>query len=109
MQRASSRPLIVVTSNNRAAETLHPIVQAFCELSGACSPPAVVKLPAYDVLPFENLSPHPEIQEERATALWKIVTGAASIVIVPLESAAMRLLPAEHYAGLARTVRRTDS
>ena len=26
--------------------------------------------------PFQNLSPHPEIQEERATALWKIATGS---------------------------------
>ena len=31
------------------------------------------------MLPFQNLSPHPEIQEERAVALWKIATGAASI------------------------------
>jgi transcription-repair coupling factor (superfamily II helicase) len=109
LQRAAGRPLIVITAGNRAAEAIFPVVQAFCELSGACSPQAVVKLPAYDVLPFENLSPHPEIQEERAAALWKIVTGAASIIIAPAESAAMRLRPAEHYAGLARTIRRTDS
>ncbi|HMF91485.1 MAG TPA: transcription-repair coupling factor [Candidatus Angelobacter sp.] len=109
LQRAAGRPLVIITANNRAAEAMFPVVQAFCELSGACSPQAVVKLPAYDVLPFENLSPHPEIQEERATALWKIVTGTASIVIAPAESAAMRLRPAEHYAGLARTIRRTDS
>jgi transcription-repair coupling factor (superfamily II helicase) len=109
LQRAAGRPLIVITASNRAAEAMFPVVQAFSELSGACSPQAVVKLPAYDVLPFENLSPHPEIQEERASALWKIVTGAASVVITPMESAAMRLRAAEHYAGLARTVRRTDS
>jgi len=109
LQRAAGRPLIIVVANNRAAEALFPVVQAFCELSGACSPGTVVKLPAYDVLPFENLSPHPEIQEERATALWKIVTGGASIVIAPVESAAMRLRSAEDYAGLARTIRRTDS
>ncbi|HEY6305755.1 MAG TPA: transcription-repair coupling factor, partial [Candidatus Angelobacter sp.] len=72
LQRAAGGPLIVVTANNRSAEALFPMIQAFCELTGACSPQAVVKLPAYDVLPFENLSPHPEIQEERATALWKI-------------------------------------
>ncbi|MGH9571302.1 MAG: CarD family transcriptional regulator, partial [Candidatus Angelobacter sp.] len=51
----------------------------------------------------------PEIQEERATALWKIVSGAASIVIAPMEATAMRLRPAEHYASLARTIRRTDT
>jgi transcription-repair coupling factor (superfamily II helicase) len=109
LQHASGGPLIVVTANNRAAEALFPVVQAFCELTGACGPQAVVKLPAYDVLPFENLSPHPEIQEERATALWKISAGAASIVIAPMEATAMRLRSAEHYAGLARIIRRTDT
>jgi transcription-repair coupling factor (superfamily II helicase) len=109
LHRAAAAPLIMVVANNRAAEALFPVVQAFCELTGACNPQAVVKLPAYDILPFENLSPHPEIQEERATALWKIVSGAASIVIVPVTAAVMRLRPAEHYAALARVVRRHDS
>jgi transcription-repair coupling factor (superfamily II helicase) len=109
LHRAATAPLIVVVANNRAAEALFPVVQAFCELTGACTPQSVVKLPAHDVLPFENLSPHPEIQEERATALWKIVTGAASIVITPLEAAVMRLQGPEHYAGLARVIHRSDS
>ena len=109
LQRAAAAPVIAVVRDNRAAEALFPVVQAFCELTGACSPQAVVKLPAYDVLPFENLSPHPEIQEERATALWKMVSGAASIVIAPAEATAMHLRAMEHYAGLARVVRRADS
>jgi transcription-repair coupling factor (superfamily II helicase) len=109
LQRAAGGPLIVVTANNRAAEALFPVVQAFCELTGACSPHAVVKLPAYDVLPFENLSPHPEIQEERATTLWKIAAGTASIVITPVEAAMLRLRSTEHYAELARVIRRGDA
>jgi transcription-repair coupling factor (superfamily II helicase) len=108
LQRVSGKPLILITANNRSAENIFSVVQAFCELSGACSPQAVVKLPAYDVSPFENMSPHPEIQEERATALWKISTGAAKIIITPMEATAMRLRSAEHYVGLARTIRRTD-
>ena len=108
LSRAAGRPLIIISAVNRAAEALFAQVQAFSELTGACNPQAVVKLPAYDVLPFENMSPHPEIQEERATALWKIATGAASIVIAPMEATAMRLRPAEHYASLSRTIRRND-
>jgi len=108
LQRAAGVPLILIVPDNRAAEAIFPVIQSFCELTAACSPHAVVKLPAYDVLPFENMSPHPDIQEERATTLWKISTGAASIVIVPLDATAMRLRTAEHYAGLARIVRRAD-
>ena len=69
LHRAISRPLIVVVANNRAAEEMLPVLQSFCELTGAASPDSVVYLPARDVLPFENLSPHPEIQEARAKAL----------------------------------------
>jgi len=109
LQRASGVPLILIVPDNRAAEAILPVVQSFCELTGACAPQSVVKLSAYDVLPFENMSPHPEIQEERATALWKIATGAVSMVITPLAAAAMRLRPADHYSALARVVCRTET
>ncbi|HKT26463.1 MAG TPA: transcription-repair coupling factor [Terriglobales bacterium] len=106
---AAGAPLIVVVESNRAAEDVLPIVQSMAELTGAVNPRQILKLPAHDVLPFENLSPHPEIQEERATVLWKIATGATSIVIVPLEAASMRLNSAEYYADLARIVRRGET
>ncbi len=109
LRRAAGVPVVLVVADNRAAEAALPVIQSFCELTGACNPETVVYLPAYDVLPFENMSPHPEIQEERATALWKIATGAASIVIAPLEATAMRLWSADHYSGLARVVRRGDT
>ncbi|HLZ00435.1 MAG TPA: transcription-repair coupling factor [Candidatus Angelobacter sp.] len=108
LQRVAGVPVILVVANNRAADAVFPMLQAFCELTAACAPEAVVKLPAYDVLPFENMSPHPEIQEERAVALWKITSGEAAIVIVPMEAASMRLRSAEHYSGLARIVRRGE-
>ena len=84
------------------------MLQAFCELTGAADPESVVSLPNHDVLPFQNLSPHPEIQEERAVALWKIATGAASFVVSPIAATALRLRSAEYYADLARTVRRGE-
>ena len=59
---ASGHPIILLVNDNRAAEELLPILQSFCELTGACDPASVAYLPARDVLPFENLSPHPEIQ-----------------------------------------------
>src|SRR5947209_3211638 len=106
---SSGAPLIVIVESNRAAEEMLPALQSMAELTGAVSPKGILKLPAHDVLPFENLSPHPEIQEERATVLWKIATGAASIVIAPLEAASMRLNSAEYYADLARVIRRGES
>src|SRR5581483_7176393 len=109
LRRAADRPLIVVVQNNRAAEELVPVLRSLAEVTGAAQPESVISFPARDVLPFQNLSPHPEIQEERATALWKMATGAASIVVAPVAATAVRLRSAEYYADLARVIRRSET
>ncbi len=109
LHRGARRPLLLLTATDRAAEDMLPVVQAFCELTGAAAAPSVALLPGYDVLPFDNLSPHPEIQEQRAVTLWKIASGEASIVIAPISAAALRLRAAEYYADLGRTLRRGDT
>src|ERR1700720_472636 len=109
LRRHADRPLILVVNDNRAVEDFVPILRGFCELTSACDPEAVVSLPARDVLPFQNLSPHPELQEERATALWKIATGAAAIVVTPVAATAIRLRSSDYYSDLARTIRRGES
>ncbi len=108
MVRSARQPVIVLVADNKAAEALEPMLRAGCELTGAVDPAAVVRLPAHDVLPFENLSPHPDVQEQRAAALWKLATGTVSILIAPVESAALRLFGREYYAGLAVTLRRGE-
>jgi transcription-repair coupling factor (superfamily II helicase) len=108
MARAAKQPVIVVVADNKAAEALEPMLKAGCELTGAIDPGRVVRLPAHDVLPFENLSPHPDVQEQRAAALWKLATGAVDMLIAPVESAALRLFDREYYAGLAVSLRRGE-
>ncbi len=109
LRRSAERPLIVVVNDNRAIEEFVPVLRGFCELTSACDPDSVVPLPARDVLPFQNLSPHPELQEERATALWKIATGRAAIVVTPVAATAILQRSAEYYTDLARTLRRGES
>src|SRR6202047_2626468 len=109
LQKSAGRPFIVVVQDNRTAEELVPVLQAFHELIGGNDPDSIVSLPTRDVLPFQNLSPHPEIQEERAVALWNIATGAASFVVSPIAATALRLRSAEYYADLARRVRRGET
>ncbi|MGD0293176.1 MAG: transcription-repair coupling factor [Terracidiphilus sp.] len=108
MARAARQPVIVVVADNKAAEALEPLLFAGCELTGAVDPAQVVRLPAHDVLPFENLSPHPDVQEQRASALWKLATGAVSILIAPVESAALKLFDRDYYAGLAVKLKRGE-
>ena len=106
--KAAQVPVVVVVADNKAADALQLAVRAACELTGAIAPERVLRLPAHDVLPFENLSPHPDVQEQRATVLWKIANGDASIVIAPVEAASMRLFPASYYLDLARVLRRGE-
>ena len=106
--RAAQAPSLVLVSDNKAAEALHGAVLAACELTGALKANEVLRLPAHDVLPFENLSPHGEIQEQRAATLWKIASGQARLVIAPVEAACMRLFGREHYAALALELRKGE-
>jgi len=106
--RAARQTVIVLTADNKAAETLEAMIRAGAELTGAIDPARIVRLPAHDVLPFENLSPHPDLQEQRASALWKLASAAADILIAPAEAAALRLFGRDYYSALAVTLRRGD-
>ena len=106
--RAAHAPCLVLVADNKAAEALHAAILSACELTGALDPESVLRFPAHDVLPFENLSPHPEIQESRAATLWKIASGTARLVIAPVEAACMRLFPRDHYAALALHLKRGE-
>jgi len=106
--RAARQTVIVLTADNKAAETLEAMIRAGAELTGAVDPARIVRLPAHDVLPFENLSPHPDLQEQRASALWKLASTAADILIAPAEAAALRLFGRDYYSALAVTLRRGD-
>ncbi|MDP9050030.1 MAG: transcription-repair coupling factor, partial [Acidobacteriota bacterium] len=106
--RAANAASLILVADNKAAEALHAAILSACDLTGALAAESVLRFPAHDVLPFENLSPHPEIQETRAATLWKIAGGTARLVIAPVEAACMRLFPRDHYASLALHLKRGE-
>jgi transcription-repair coupling factor (superfamily II helicase) len=106
--RAAQSPVVILVADNKAAETLEQMLRATAELTGAIEPKRILRLPAHDVLPFENLSPHPDVLEQRASVLWKIATARVSIVIAPIEAASMRIFDRPYYAALAQVLRRGE-
>jgi transcription-repair coupling factor (superfamily II helicase) len=103
---ALERPVLwLVESNERAEALAEPLRFAYRALSNR-SGTQVVTLPAHDVLPYDKRSPHPDISEARAVALWRLATGEAQVALVPVAAARMRLRDAEFYRGLARTLER---
>ncbi|MGH9736595.1 MAG: transcription-repair coupling factor [Candidatus Acidiferrales bacterium] len=100
------RPLIVLTESNERAEELLPALRWFYRALTAKPGARVLLLPASDVLPYEKRSPHPEISEDRAVALWRFASDEADILLVPIASALFRLRDRDFYSQLARTIER---
>jgi transcription-repair coupling factor (superfamily II helicase) len=98
----TERPLLVVTDGNQSAENLAELTETFLELLiGRPDAGQPQLLPALDVLPGQNLSPHNEITEQRAIGLWRMSAAKAPITIAPAASALLRTHPAEYYGRLA--------
>jgi transcription-repair coupling factor (superfamily II helicase) len=103
------RPFVVLVETNQRAEMLLEPVRYFYRAITGKPERRVVHLPAHEVLPYENRSPHAEISEDRAVALWSFVTGEADVLIAPVQAALWRMRDQEFYAQLARTVSRDET
>ncbi|MCL5289290.1 MAG: transcription-repair coupling factor, partial [Acidobacteria bacterium] len=103
---AWNRPVVFVVESNPRADALAEPIRFFYQALGGKAPMPVSQLPAHDVLPWQRLSPHPEILETRAVSLWRAATGQAPILIVPVASGMLRLRESAFYAAQARSLMR---
>ena len=99
--QTSGKPLIIVVDGSKQAEALFEAVETLFGLLAADDRNSPQLLPALDVLPMQNLSPHAEICEQRAIGLWSLATQRSSITILPVGSALLRIEPASFYRQLA--------
>ena len=106
--QTTGRPLIIVVDGNREAEALSEAVHTFFKLLAAEDRIGPQLLPALDVLPLQNLSPHAEICEQRAIGLWSLATQQVPITILPVASALLRIEPGDFYRQLALKMRVGD-
>jgi transcription-repair coupling factor (superfamily II helicase) len=97
----AGHPLIIVVDGSKQAETLFEAVETLFGLLVAEDRNSPQLLPALDVLPMQNLSPHAEICEQRAIGLWSLATQKAPITILPVASALLRIEPGSFYRQLA--------
>jgi transcription-repair coupling factor (superfamily II helicase) len=86
-------PLLVVTASSAEAERFHEELKFFL-------PPeeTVLHFPSWEVLPFEPLSPSPEISAARITALDELLRAPAPVVVAPLEAVLQHLVPKGTFA-----------
>jgi transcription-repair coupling factor (superfamily II helicase) len=104
------RPAYFITSSNRRAEALAETLRFFAGIfpgkTGAATGLAgeVATLPAFDTLPWESQSPHPDILERRAATLFRLADGQVSLIIAPVVAALWRYNDPYLYLSLARTL-----
>jgi len=106
LHQATGRPQLIVVDGNKQAEALFPLLQTFADLAGTGNIPLL--LPALDVLPGQNMSPHAEILSTRATTLSQLANGARGITLAPISAALSRTEAPLYYRQLTQTLRVHD-
>jgi transcription-repair coupling factor (superfamily II helicase) len=91
----SERPMLFLALNPQQAERMAVDLQFFLSrLTG--KPMNVEHFPAYDVDPYRGLSPHPALQQQRASILWDLTHRSNPCVVASVRSFLSRVpLPAD--------------
>ena len=105
--QAVLKPAIVLVESNERADAMLPLARYFLRALGKADAQVMV-LPAHEVLPYDHQSPHAEIAEARASALWRLTSGEADLVIAPVTAALWRLREPQFYKSLALTLARGE-
>ena len=86
--RKASGPLLVIAADARQAARMEDELRFFC------APGTYIEhFPAWETLPYDLFSPHPDIVSQRLRMLSTLPRLAKGIVVVDLETALQRLPP----------------
>ena len=97
------RPAFFITENNQRAEDLTETLRFFAQIFPGPTG-GIAVLPAFDSLPWDPQTPHADILERRATTLYRVTNGEASLVVAPVAAALWRYQDPYIYLTLARTL-----
>jgi len=86
-------PLAIVTASAHDAERLRE------EMAWFDPQLRVHRLPDWEILPYDQFSPHPDLVSERLATLWQLAAGALDAAIIPVTTALQRLPPRAYLAG----------
>ncbi len=90
---AADGPLVVLTATGLDAQRLLDEVHWF-------APALRVHLLAdWETLPYDTLSPHPDLVSDRLAALYQSSQGQCDVLIVPVTTAMLRLVPVSYVAA----------
>jgi len=90
---ADGPPILVLAASAQDAERLREEIAWFDPTL------AVHRLPDWEILPYDQFSPHPDLVSERLSTLWQFSNGDFRVGIVPVTTALQRLPPRSYVAG----------
>ena len=88
------RLLVVITPDTSSSLALERELPFYLDRS--C---AILALPDWETLPYDNFSPHQDIISERLNTLYRLPAMQEGILIVPMPTLMHRLAPTEYIAG----------
>lgn len=90
--RFLQRPLIVLLANDRDVLSFASDLSFFHTLWAGREPERIGVFPGWETDPYAGLSPHADIQRERATTLWKLRQRQLDVVVSSARALATRLV-----------------
>jgi len=98
--RRRPRPSLVITAGPKEAERFAADLRFFLGESDTASPfvRRIHYLPAWDVVPFEDLSPPADVVAARIEGLYHLRQGVNPIIVTTAESLLQRVAPVEALA-----------
>ncbi|MGA9769499.1 MAG: transcription-repair coupling factor [Blastocatellia bacterium] len=107
LERKLNRRIVFVARSNREVEEFQADVEFFyCALNGVGScESAVLAIPALETDPYDGTSPHAEVLEQRALALYRAMQGEARILLTSLGALAERTVSPDLLRSSSITLR----
>ena len=107
LEKKLARRIIFVARSNREVEDFQPDVDFFyCALNGvSASDQSVLTIPAVEADPYDGTSPHAEVLEQRALALYRATRGEARILLTSIGALAERTISPDLLKASSITLR----
>jgi transcription-repair coupling factor (superfamily II helicase) len=107
LEKRLKRRVVFVARSNREVEEIQSDVDFFfCALNGtASSDQSVLAIPATETDPYDGTSPHAEVLEQRALALYRATKGEARILLTSLGALAEKTISPELLKASSITLR----
>jgi len=99
---AAGAPLLVLT------ETAQDAARLAEEIAWFAPQLAVSLFPDWETLPYDPISPHPDLVSERLAALWQASEAKLDVLIAPAATATQRLAPPAFLAAHAFLLKQGD-